>query len=353
MKPPPLSAGYHDRRMLLVQLLIRTIHAMDKKVKTYRMLSALSLAAATMLAGQVVAQDYPSRPIRLIVPFAPGGASDVLARPVAQKLSEALGQQIVVDNRPGAGGNIGMGIAASAAPDGYTLLAVTSSFVLNPNLYSKVPYDPLKSFIPISKIAAAPEVFAVHPALPAKTLQDVVTIMRGDVKRRNIATPGVGTTNDLAAELFRILTKLDIVKVAYNGGGPALTAVMGNEVTLGCVSMPPAIPHIRSGRVRALAVTTAQRSPSLPDVPTMAEAGFKLESEGIQGWLIPTGTPKAVVTKISSEIQRLVAQPEMKKRIVDLGYNVVGSTSDEFSEQIKEDLAKWGKVIKSAGIKIN
>jgi tripartite-type tricarboxylate transporter receptor subunit TctC len=322
-------------------------------MKTNKMLSALFSMAATMLAGHITAQDYPNRPIRLIVPFAPGGASDVLARPVAQKLSDALGQQIVVDNRPGAGGNIGMGIAANAASDGYTLLAVTSSFVLNPHLYSKVPYDPLKSFIPISKIAAAPEVFAVHPALPAKTLQDVVTLMRSDVKRRNIATPGVGTTNDLAAEIFRTLIKLDLVKVPYNGGGLALSAVMANEVTLGCVSMPPAIPHIRSIRVRALAVTAAQRVPSLPDVPSMAEAGFKLESEGIQGWVMPAGTPKAIVAKISNAVQHLVSQAEMKERIANLGYTVVGSTPDEFAIQIREDLAKWGKVIKSARIKID
>lgn len=327
--------------------------AMERKVKTHKVLSAVFLAAAAILAGEVLAQDYPTRPIRLIVPFAPGGASDVLARPVAQKLSEALGQQVVVDNRPGAGGNIGMGLAANAAPDGYTLLAVTSSFVLNPSLYSKVPYDPVKSFVPISKIAAAPEVFASHPSLPAKTLQDVITLMRGDVKRRNISTPGVGTTNDLAAELFRILTKMDLVKVPYSGGGPALAAVMANEVTLGCVSMPPAIPYIRSGRVRALAVTTAKRSPSLPDVPTMAEAGFKMESEGLQGWVLPAGTPKAIVTKISNEMQRLVSQPDMKERIANLGYDVVGSTPDQFAAQIKEDLAKWEKVIKSAGIKID
>lgn len=327
--------------------------AMERKVKTHNVLSAVFLAAAAILAGEVLAQDYPTRPIRLIVPFAPGGASDVLARPVAQKLSEALGQQVVVDNRPGAGGNIGMGLAANAAPDGYTLLAVTSSFVLNPSLYSKVPYDPVKSFVPISKIAAAPEVFASHPSLPAKTLQDVITLMRGDVKRRNISTPGVGTTNDLAAELFRILTKMDLVKVPYSGGGPALAAVMANEVTLGCVSMPPAIPYIRSGRVRALAVTTAKRSPSLPDVPTMAEAGFKMESEGLQGWVLPAGTPKAIVTKISNEMQRLVSQPDMKERIANLGYDVVGSTPDQFAAQIKEDLAKWEKVIKSAGIKID
>jgi len=322
-------------------------------MKTHTWIAALISAVTATLAGPVIAQDYPSRPIRLIVPFAPGGASDVLARPVAQRLGEALGQQIVVDNRAGAGGNIGMGIAAHAAPDGYTLLAVTSSFVLNPNLYSKVPYDPLKSFIPLSKIAAAPEVFAVHPALPAKTLQDVVALMRNDAKRRNISTPGLGTTNDLASELFRLITKLDIVKVPYNGGGPALAAVMGNEVTLACVSMPPAIPHIRSGRVRALAITSAKRSPSLPDVPTAEEAGFKLESEGIQGWVVPSGTPRPIVTKLSNEMQRLVSQPEMKERIANLGYNVVASTPDEFAVQIREDLAKWGKLIKSAGIKID
>jgi tripartite-type tricarboxylate transporter receptor subunit TctC len=323
-----------------------------KRPEWRMMLGTLVWAAAAMLAGDASAEAYPARPIRLIVPFAPGGASDVLARPLAQKLGEALGQQIVVDNRPGAGGNIGMGIAAVAAPDGYTLLAVTSSFVLNPNLYSRVPYDPVRSFIPISKIAAAPEVFAVHPALPARTLQDVVTLMRGDVKKRTISTPGVGTTNDLAAELFRILTMMDLVKVPYNGGGPALAAVMGNEVTLGCVSMPPAIPHIRGGKVRALAVTAAQRSPSLADVPTMAEAGFKLESEGIQAWMMPAGTPKAIATKLSSELRHLLMQPDMKERIVNLGYNVVGSTSDELAAQIKEDLAKWGKIIKSAGIRV-
>jgi tripartite-type tricarboxylate transporter receptor subunit TctC len=311
------------------------------------------VASTALLANGAIAQDYPIRPIRLIVPFAPGGASDVLARPVAQKLGEAFGQQIVVDNRPGAGGNIGMGIAAAAPPDGYTLLAVTSSFVLNPSLYSKVPYDPVRSFIPISKIAAAPEVFASHPSLPARTLQDAVTLMRGDVKRRNISTPGVGTTNDLAAELFRMVTKLDLVKVSYSGGGPALAAVMGSEVTLGCVSMPPALPHIRSGRVRALAVTAAKRSPSLPEVPTMTEAGFRIESEGLQGWVMPAGTPKAIVTRISSEMQRLVAQPEMKERIVNLGYDVVASTPEQFAAQIRDDLAKWEKVIKSAGIKID
>lgn len=306
-----------------------------------------------LFAGGASALEYPVRPVRLIVPFAPGGASDVLARPVAQKLGEALGQQIVVDNRPGAGGNIGMGIAAGAAPDGYTLLAVTSSLVLNPSLYSAVPYDPVRSFIPISKIAAAPEVFASHPSLTARTLQEVVTLMRGDAKRRNISTPGVGTTNDLAAELFRNLTKMDLVKVPYSGGGPALAAVMANEVTVGCVSMPPAIPFIRNGRVRALAVTAARRSSSLPDVPTMAEAGFKVESEGLQGWMMPAGAPGPVVAKISSEMQRLVAQPEMRERIANLGYDVVGSTPEQFAANIRQDLAKWERVIRNAGIKVD
>jgi tripartite-type tricarboxylate transporter receptor subunit TctC len=311
------------------------------------------IIAGVIAAGSVLAQSYPTKPIRMLVAQAAGGPTDVVTRVYASRLSELLGQQVVVDNRPGAGGNIGMGIAASAAPDGYTLLAITSSYVLNPSLYSRVPYDPVKSFIPISKIAAAPEVFASHPSLPFRTLQDAVTLMRDDPKRRTISTPGAGTTNDLAAELFRLLIKLDLVKVPYNGGALALNAVMGNQVTLGCVSMPPAIPHIKSGRVRALGVTSVARSPSLPDVPTMAEAGYKLESEGLQGLVVPAGTPRPIVTRISNEVQRLVAQTEMRERITNLGYDVVGSTPGQFADQIRVDLAKWEKVIRNAGIKID
>jgi len=323
-------------------------------MKTYQALGTLLLTCAGIFTGNAVGQEYPVRPLRLIVPFAPGGAVDVIARIIAQKLTESWGQQVVVDNRAGAGGNIGMGIAAGASPDGYTLLSVSSSFVLNPSLYSRVPYDPHKSFMPISNIAAAPDVFVLHPSVPLKSLQEVVALARGDAKKRSIATPGIGTPTDLAAELFRISIQLDLVRVPYSGGGPALAAVMGNQVAFGCVSMPAALPHVRSGRVRALAVTSATRSTLLPDVPTMAEAGFAgQESEGLQGMLAPAGTPKAIVTGISNQILRIMAAAEVKERIASHGYRIVASTPEQFSAQIRNEIVKWDKVIKSAGIKVD
>ena len=321
-------------------------------MQRYKWLTRLAVTGTALFAGIVTAQDYPMRPIRLIVPFAPGGASDVLARPVAQKLGEAFGQQISVDIRAGAAGTIGMGIAANAAPDGYTVLHVTSSFILNPSLYPKVPYHPINTFIPISEIASAPEIFASHPALPATSIQELIKLMRGDVKRRSVSTPGAGTTNDLAAEVFRMLTSIDIVKVPYSSGGTALNAVMGNEVTVAVVSMPPAIPIVRSGRVRALIVTSPRRSASLPDVPTAQEAGLNLVSEGIQGWLVPAGTPAPIVARISNELQRLMSQPDMRERISSMGYTLVVSTPPEFATKVKTDVEKWGKVIKTAGIKL-
>ncbi|MBM3358050.1 MAG: tripartite tricarboxylate transporter substrate binding protein [Betaproteobacteria bacterium] len=323
-------------------------------MKAYQALGTLLLICAGIFTGNAVGQEYPVRPLRLIVPFAPGGAVDVIARIISQKLTESWGQQVVVDNRAGAGGNIGMGIAAGASPDGYTLLSVSSSFVLNPSLYSKVPYDPHKSFVPISNIAAAPDVFVLHPSVPLKSLQEVVALARGDAKQRSIATPGIGTPTDLAAELFRISIQLDLVRVPYSGGGPALAAVMGNQVAFGCVSMPAALPHVRSGRVRALAVTSATRSALLPDVPTMAEADFAgQESEGLQGMLAPAGTPKAIVTRISSQILRIMAAAEVKERIAGHGYRIVASTPEQFSAQIRNEIVKWDKVIKSAGIKVD
>jgi tripartite-type tricarboxylate transporter receptor subunit TctC len=327
---------------------------MERKMKTNQVLGTLLLAGAAIFTGNAIGQEYPTRPLRLIVPFAPGGAVDVIARIIAQKLTESWGQQVVVDNRAGAGGNVGMGIAAGAPSDGYTLLSVSSSFLLNPSLYAKVPYDPYKSFIPISNIAAAPDVFVLHPSVPAKSLQDVVELARGDAKQRNIATPGIGTPTDLAAELFRLNIKLDLVRVPYSGGGPALAAVMGNQVAFGCASMPAALPHVRSGRVRALAVTSASRSGLLPDVPTMAVAGFPgQESEGLQGMLAPAGTPRAIVTRISGQILRIMATADVKERIATHGYRIVASSPDQFAAQIRNEIAKWDKVIKSAGIKVD
>jgi tripartite-type tricarboxylate transporter receptor subunit TctC len=305
---------------------------------------AAAILMASLVSWSAVAQDYPSRPIRLIVPFAAGGSTDVVARIVAQKLSEAWGQQVVIDNRGGAGGNIGMGIAAGAAPDGYTILGVSSSYMLNPTLYSKATYDPYKSFAPITNAAAAPNVFTAHSSVPAKSLQEVVALVKKDTKKYNISTPGIGTTPDLAAELFKMTTKLDVVRVPFAGAGPAVAAVVSGQLPLACTVLPPTMPHIQAGRIRALALASAKRSSHLPDVPTMAEAGFPgQESDTIAGFLVPAGTPRPIVAKLSTEFRRILALPDVKERIGGQGFEVIASTPEAFAAQIKEEVVKWGQ----------
>jgi tripartite-type tricarboxylate transporter receptor subunit TctC len=257
-----------------------------------------------------------------------------------------------VDNRAGAGGNIGMGLAANAPADGYTLLMVSSSYVVNPSLYAKIPYDPHKSFAPVSNVAASPNVFVVHPSIPAKSMQDLVNLARNEKRKFNVATPGVGTTPDLSAELFKMTTKIDMVRVPYSGAGPAVAAVVGNQVPVGCTALPPTTPHIQAGRLRALSVTGAKRSSALPDVPTIGEAGFKgQEADTLQGLLVPAGTPRTTIAAISNALQKIMHEKDVQDRVATLGFDVVASKPDEFTAQIKTELDKWGKVIKAAGIK--
>ena len=315
-------------------------------------LSAL-LAAAALFACSASAQQYPARPIRMIVPFAPGGPTDVIARLLALKLSETWGQQIVVDNRGGAGGNIGMGLAARANPDGYTILLVSSSFVVNPSLYAKIPYDPYKDLIPVSNLAASPHVFFMHPSSPVKSVAELVTQAKSNPGKLSIATPGIGTTPDLSARLFAMTARIDLTAVPYGGGGLSLAAVLGNQVSLGCQAIPPVTPHIKGGRLRAIALTATKRSDALPDVPTLAEAGYSgQEADTLQGLLVPAGTPKAVVNKIAGEIRRAMALPDIKQRVTDLGFDVIASTPEQFSAQIRNEIEKWGKVVRDAGIKV-
>ena len=311
------------------------------------------MIGAAALAVDAQSQQYPARPIRIIVAFAPGGPTDVIARIMAQKMSESLGQQVVVDNRPGAGGNIGIGMAANATPDGHTLLIVSSALVLNPGLYAKIPYDAEKSFSPVSNMAASPNVFIAHPTVTAKSMQELLKLAQGAPKKYSFATPGIGTTPDLAAVIFRLSNKADIATVPYNGAGPAVVAVIANQVPLGCVAMPPATPHIQGGRLRALAVTTAKRSPVLPDVPTMAESGFPgQESETLQGLLAPAGTPPAVIQRLHADVVKILAQPDTRERISALGFDIIASSPKEFAAQIKTEVVKWTKVVKEAGIKV-
>ncbi len=315
---------------------------------------AAALIAAGIFPAPAGAQPYPARPIRLIVPFAPGGPTDVIARIVGQQLTERLGQQVVVDNRAGAGGNIGIALAARASPDGYTILVVSSSFVVNPSLYSKIPYDPFKDLIPISNLAASPNVFTVHPSLPVKSVADLVAQAKAGPGKYSIATPGIGTTPDLSARLLALTAGIDLAAVPYGGAGPAVAAVVGNQLPFGSTAMPPTTPYIKAGRLRAIAITAAKRSDTLPDVPTLAEAGFKgQEAETLQGVLVPAGTPKAVVDRLSKELTAIMRVPSVAQRVTELGFYIIASSPQEFRAQIREEIGKWGKVIKSAGLQVN
>jgi tripartite-type tricarboxylate transporter receptor subunit TctC len=317
--------------------------------------SIIAAALAGLAAASAVsAQDYPNRPVRMIVPFAAGGPTDVIARVVAQKLTEGLGQQVVVDNRAGAGGNIGMGLAATASPDGYTVIVVSSSFVVNPGLYKSIPYDPYKSFIPVSNMAASPNVFTIHPTIPAKSMKDLLTLVSADPKKFSIATPGVGTTPDLSAQLLKLTTKLDFITVPFGGAGPAVGAVVANQVPIGCTALPPTTPHIQGGRLRAIAVTSAKRVGAIPDVPTMAEVGFKgQEADTLQGLLVPAGTPKAIVDRLHGQVVKMMAQPDVRSRVEGLGFDIIASSPAEFAAQVKVEVEKWTKVVQAAGIKVN
>jgi len=313
-----------------------------------------ALSAIALFSSPAAGQQYPSRPIRIIVPFPPIGPTDEVARLVALKLTEAWGQQAVVDNRSGAGGNIGMGIAANAPADGHTILFVSSSLMVNPGLYKKIPYDPYQSFVPVSILAASPHVFFSHLSQPVKSIAELIDVVKKDSKKYSIASPGIGTVPHLSAILLGLDAKLDLVVVPYAGGGPSLLAVVGNQVPFGCQAIPPVTPYIKAGRVRALALTSDRRAAIVPDVPTMAELGFKgHEADTITGMLVPAGTPAAIVRKLHAEVAKAMMSPDMKARIEDQGFNIIVSSPQEFSEKIKRDVAKWGKVIKDANIVVN
>ena len=314
----------------------------------------LTAAAAALPAIPRVAwaQAYPARPVRVIVPFAPGGPTDVFARLIAQKLSEHLGKQFYVENIAGAGGNVGAGRAAQAAPDGYTILVNGANHVVNPILYDQVPYDPAKDFEPVTIAVTAPAVLTVHPSLPAQTVKELVALIKANAGKYSYASPGTGTPPHLVGELFRLSLGLDLVHVPFNGGGPAIGSAVAGHTPISFGSMAPAVALVKDGKLRALAVATKTRSQALPDVPTMAEAGYP-EVEG-HSWfavIVPAGTPKEVVTLLNREIVKSIAQPDMKERLATLGYEPVGNTPDESAAQFRTDMAKWAKVIRAAGIK--
>ena len=314
----------------------------------------VALCAALLFAGAGHAQTsaYPDRAVKMIVPFAPGGPTDVMARLIAQKLSEDLGKQFYVENQPGAGGNLGMGNAARAAPDGYTILVVSSSYVVNPSLYAKILYDPYKDFDPITVAGNSPNVLVVHPSVPAKTVKELIDLVRANPGKYNFASPGTGTTPHLSGELFKLSLGLDLIHVPFGGAGPAIQSAVAGHTPIAFTALPPAAPLVKGGQLRALVVTSAKRSSALPDVPTMAEAGLKdQEADTLQGVLVPAGTPKEIVALLHREIVKIVQEPDVKEKFATLGFDAVANTPDQFAAQIKAEIAKWGKVIKNANIK--
>jgi tripartite-type tricarboxylate transporter receptor subunit TctC len=314
----------------------------------------LSGAAAVSLAAPriVLAQAYPARPVRVIVPFAPGGPTDVFARLMAQKLSEQMGSQFYVENIGGAGGNIGAGRAAQAAPDGYTILVNGANQVVNPALYAQVPYDPFKDFDSVTVAVTSAAVLTIHPSLPARTVRELVELIKANPGKYSYASPGTGTPPHLVGELFRLSLHLDLVHVPFNGGGQAIGSALAGHTPISFGSMAPAIPLVKDGKLRALAVSTQSRSPVLPDTPTMAESGYP-EVAG-ESWfvvVVPARTPKEIIALLQREIARAIATPDMKERLAALGYEPVANTPEECTAELKAEAAKWTKVIREAGIK--
>ncbi|NOJ43061.1 Bug family tripartite tricarboxylate transporter substrate binding protein [Bradyrhizobium australiense] len=313
------------------------------------------LAAAWLLSGVVapLAQNYPSRPVRVVVGFPAGGPTDAIARIVAQKLSDNLGQQFFVENIGGAGGNTAAGQVARATPDGYTIMAISTGFVVNPSLYAKVPYDPVKDFAPVTLVAVSPNVVVVNPQVPAKTLPELVQLVRDNPAKYSFAGPGVGSTPHLGGELFRLAFKLDLVHVPFTGAAPAIQATVGGHTPIAFTALPPALSAVQSGQLRALGVASSERAAGLPDVPTFAEQGVKdQEADTLTGIVAPAGTPQEIVDLLYREIARIVAQPDVKERLTVLGFKPVANTPDQFGARIKLEIDKWGKVVRDAKLRI-
>jgi tripartite-type tricarboxylate transporter receptor subunit TctC len=299
------------------------------------------------------AQNYPARPIRFIAPYVPGGGVDFVARVVAVKLSETIGQQVIVENRPGGGTNIGSELVARAAPDGYTLLVGGVPNTVNAVFFKKLPYDVVKDFAPISQMTTAPNILALHPSLPVRSVKDLIALAKSRRGELTFASAGIGSSNHLSGELFRVMAGIDIVHVPYKGGGAAVTDLLAGQVSMYFGTMPSTVPHVRAGRLRALAVTSLQRSRATPDIPTMAEAALPgFENSAWHGLLAPAGTPSVVIEKLHTEVVRVLRMPETIERMAAQGVDVIGGSPAELAAFIKRDLVKYDKLVKSAGLRI-
>jgi tripartite-type tricarboxylate transporter receptor subunit TctC len=313
------------------------------------------LAAALLLSGTVrsLAEGYPTRPVRVVVGFPAGGPTDIIARIVAQKLSESLGQNFYVENLPGAGSNLASGQVARATPDGYTIMAISTGFMVNPSLYAHVPYDPVKDFSAVTLVAASPNVVVVNPEVPAKTLPELVQLIRDNPGKYSYAGPGIGSTPQLGGELFRLTYKLDLIHVPFTGAAPAVQSTIGGHTPIAFTALPSSMAAIQAHQVRAIALAAAERAPQLPDVPTFSEQGVKnQDADTLTGIVVPAGTPKEIVELLAHTIAKGVAEPEVKERLAALGFRPVVNTPDEFAARIKLEIEKWGKVVHDANLRI-
>jgi tripartite-type tricarboxylate transporter receptor subunit TctC len=308
----------------------------------------------SLVAPSRAADTYPDHKVRMIVPFAAGGPTDVIGRMVAEQLSNAWGAQLYVENMPGAGGNLGVETAGRAAPDGYTILVVSTGFIINPSMYSKIGYDPVKDFATISLVAASPNVVTAHPSLPAKNLEELIDLIKANPGKYSYAQPATGSTPHLAGELFKQTYNLDLVTVPFNGAPLAINSALGNHTPIAFTALPPAIGNIKDGSLRGIAVLAKQRVAALPDLPTNVEEDVPgLESDTLTGIVAPAGTPPAIIEKWNAAIVKMAADPAIKKKLDTLGFVPVANSPSEFAERIKSEMARWDKVVKTAGIHVD
>jgi tripartite-type tricarboxylate transporter receptor subunit TctC len=312
----------------------------------------LALALGTLTpTSPASAQQYPNKPVRIVIPFAAGGVTDIAGRLIAQRLSERLGQQFIIENMPGAGGNLGMSQVAKSAGDGYTVLLASSSIVVNPSLYARVPYDIDKDFIPVTKAGGTPNSWVVHASHPAKTMKDLVELIRREPGKHSVGSPGTGTTPSLSIDMMRLALKLDFITVPFQGGGPMTTSLLGGHTPIVCSALGNYVNLIKQGKLRGLAVTASKRSAALPDIPTLHEFGIKdQDAETMTGVFVPAGTPKAVVDLLQKEISAVVNSPDIKARLLEAGVEAEGNSQADFAAYVRAEVAKWRKVIEDARI---
>jgi tripartite-type tricarboxylate transporter receptor subunit TctC len=327
------------------------MHIISAASRVVLVLYAVTLGAFPTLAS---AQTYPQKPIRFILPFPPGGGTDTLGRIVGQKLGESLGQQVVIDNRPGAGANIGAELAAKSPPDGYTIFMGNVAHTINASLYSKLNYDLVKDFAPVTMLGLTANIVVVHPSVPAKSLKELIALAKARPGELNYASSGSGSSSHLAGELFKNMAHINMTHIPYKGGGPAVVNLISGEASVGFATMPSALPHVKAGKLRALAVTTSQRSQAAPDLPTVAEAGVPgYEASTWYCLLLPAGTPHDIVARLNAEMVKVLRHADVKNRLTGLGYEITTTTPEQLAAHIRSEIAKWGKVVKATGIHVD